>query len=141
MKLTYYSSVKDGKLQKNISQLIANELKHFEGKRVEISVQKLKSHRSIQQNRLWWLYMGILSKELGYTKDEIHEICKFKFLKREKVIEKTGELIPYIESTTKLNKTDFSDMTSELIKWASESFLIVLPLPGEQVDMQMPDDE
>jgi hypothetical protein len=135
--LTYYSNVKDGKLQKNVRVQIANELKEFEGKRIEIKIQKLKSIRSHQQNRLWWLYMTMLSVDTGYTKDEMHEICKFKFLKRSKVVEKTGEILEYLESTTKLNKSEFADMVSELIRWSAETLDIVLPLPNEQIDIDL----
>lgn len=135
MKLTYYSNVKEGQLQKNVRLQIAEELKHFEGKRVEITIQKLKSTRSLQQNRLWWLYVTIIAKEVGYSKEEMHEILKFKFLKREKVDEKTGEVFEYIGSTTKLNKTEFADMVTDLIRFAAETFNIILPLPGEQSEM------
>ena len=135
MKLAYYSNVKDGKLQKNVSLQIAEEIKHFEGKRVEITVQKLKSTRSTQQNRLWWLYVTIIAKEIGYDKNEMHEILKFKFLKKEKVDERTGEIFEYIGSTAKLNKSDFADMVTDLIRYAAETFDIILPLPGEQSEM------
>lgn len=135
MALTYYSVVKDGRLQRNVSQKIANELREFEGKRVEIRIQKLKSKRSDQQNRYWWAIVTILSNELGYTKDELHEILKFKFLKRSKVDEKTGEIFEYLGSTATLNKTEFADMTSELIRWSAETFSIALPIPGEQMDL------
>lgn len=133
--LTYYSNVKEGKLQNNVRVQIANELKEFEGKRIEIKIQKLKSVRSHQQNKLWWVYMTILSNEIGYTKDEIHEICKMKFLKKSKVIEKTGEIMEYLGSTAELNKTDFADMVSELIRWSAESLDIILPLPNEQTEL------
>lgn len=135
MALTYYSVVKDGRLQRNVSQKIANELKEFEGKKVEVRIQKLKSKRSDQQNRYWWAIVTILSNELGYTKDELHEILKFKFLKRSKVDEKTGEIFEYLGSTATLNKTEFADMTSELIRWSAETFSIILPIPGEQIDL------
>ena len=79
--------------------------------------------------------MTILSTELGYSKDEIHEICKFKFLKREVVDENTGLVLEYLGSTADLNKSEFADMTSDLIRWAAENFNIVLPLPGEQTEL------
>lgn len=135
MKLTFYSNVKDGKLQTNVAKSIALDLKKFEGERIELTIQKLKSTRSSQQNRLWWLYVGIISKELGYNKDELHEILKYKFLKRQKVDERTGEIFEYLGSTTKLNKTEFADMVNELIRWSSETFNIELPLPNEQTEL------
>ena len=134
MVLYYYSEVKEGKLQKNVREKIVNELSVFEGKRVEIKIEKIRSKRSTRQNRLWWLYMTIISKEIGYTKDEIHEICKFKFLKKEKVDENTGEVFEYIGSSSGLSKSEFADLITDLIRWASETFGIILPIPDEQME-------
>jgi len=58
---------------------------------------------------------------------------KFKFLKRERVIEKTGEILEYIESTTTLGKSDFADMVTDMVRWAA-SMGIIIPLPGEQLE-------
>jgi len=133
MKLEYYSEVKNGHLSKSVRNKIASELLQFEGKKVTVTIQKLKSKRSIQQNRYWWLAMTILGNELGYSKEETHELMKFKFLKRERVIEKTGEILEYIESTTTLSKSDFADMVTDMVRWAA-SMGIVIPLPGEQLE-------
>ena len=133
MKLEYYSDVKGGNLQTNVRKKIAEELKQFEGKRVQVRIEKLKSKRSIQQNRYWWLAMTILGNELGYSKEETHQLTKFKFLKRERVVEKTGEILAYIESTTTLSKSDFADMVSEMVRWAA-NMGIIIPLPGEQLE-------
>ena len=133
MKLEYYSDVKGGNLQTNVRKKIAEELKQFEGKRVQVRIEKLKSKRSIQQNRYWWLAMTILGNELGYSKEETHQLMKFKFLKRERVVEKTGEILEYIESTTTLSKSDFADMISEMVRW-SANMGIIIPLPGEQLE-------
>lgn len=111
-----------------------NAIKRFDGKDVEIIVQKKRLVRSLQQNKLWWLYVTILSNELGYEKEEMHEICKFKFLKRERVIEKTGEIIEYLESTTRLTRTEFSEVVEALIRWAA-SMGIVLPEPNQQLEL------
>lgn len=135
MKLEYFSNIKEGKLQNNVRENIAKEIKHFEGKRVHITIQKLKSTRSLQQNKLWWVYVTIMAKELGYDKEEFHEICKFKFLKRERIDENSGEVLNYLTSTTKLNKSEFSDLISELIRWAAEQFDIILPEPNTQTDL------
>ena len=133
MKLEYYSEVKNGHLSKSVRNKIASEILQFEGKRIQIRIEKLKSKRSIQQNRYWWLAMTILGNELGYSKEETHELMKFKFLKRERVIEKTGEILEYIESTTTLSKSDFADMVTDMVRWAA-SMGIVIPLPGEQLE-------
>lgn len=128
VKLEYYSDVKDGKLQKNVSQLIANDLKHFESKRVCITISQHKSKRSTQQNRLFHAYIGILAKDLGYDFEEMKDIVKYKYLLMERVNESNGEIYKYLGSTSKLNKSDFADLISNVIRFGAE-LNIVLPLP------------
>jgi len=137
MKLEYYSTIKDGKMQRNTALQIANDVKNFEGKRVHITLEKLKSKRSTQQNRLYWLYVTILANEIGYDKNEMHELIKFKFLKREKVFEKTGELFEYLESTAKLSKSDFADFIFNFQKWSAETFDVILPDPGSNFEIDL----
>ena len=134
-RLTYYGNVVNGQLQKNTFEKMVSEFGCFNNQRVEITIQKLKSSRSIMQNRLWWLYVTILANELGYSKDEMHEICKFKLLKKEKIDEKTGELFQYIGSTATLGKGEFVDLVDSLIRWSAETFNIVLPLPNTQTEI------
>lgn len=135
-KIKYFGTVnQDGSLHINNREDFMNEVaQKFTGKDVEITICKKQNVRSTQQNRLWWLYMGMISKELGYSKDEMHDICKFKFLKREKVIERTGEIVEYLETTTRLTRTEFGEMVDKLISWAAE-FKIELPQPNQQLEI------
>jgi hypothetical protein len=159
MKSTFFSTVKDGKLQKNTTQNILQELAHLEGKRVVITIEKQKSSRSLQQNSLYWVYIDILSQELGHSKDEMHELVKYKFLKLKRFISvvngksvilaledgiyvdvSTGEIHdiekvePYdkIGSTATLTKSEFIDFIDSLITWAKDFLGITLPNPEEQ---------
>ena len=159
MKSTFFSTVKDGKLQKNTTQNILQELAHLEGKRVVITIEKQKSSRSLQQNSLYWVYIDILSQELGHSKDEMHELVKYKFLKLKRFISvvngksvilaledgiyvdvSTGEIHdiekvePYdkIGSTATLTKSEFIDFVDNLITWAKDFLGITLPSPEEQ---------
>lgn len=139
MKLEFFAEVnEDGTLIGLNRKHFASELKiFFKGKKVRLLVDEKKRSRSLQQHRYYWLLVTILANELGYDKESMHEIVKFKFLKREKVVEQTGEVIHYIESTTKLTKEDFSELTNNLHQWSAETFGIVLPLPGEQLQIDM----
>jgi sulfur transfer complex TusBCD TusB component (DsrH family) len=159
MKSTFFSTVKDGKLQKNTTQNILQCLAPLEGKRVVITIEKQRSSRSLQQNKLYWVYIDILSKELGHSKDEMHELVKYKFLKLKRFISivngksvilaledgiyvdvSTGEIHdiekvePYdkIGSTTTLTKSEFIDFVDNLITWAKDFLGITLPSPEEQ---------
>jgi hypothetical protein len=159
MKSTFFSTVKDGKLQKNTTLNILHELAQLEGKRIVVTIEKQKSSRSLQQNKLYWVYIDILSKELGHSKDEMHELVKYKFLKLKRFISvvngksvilaledgiyvdlSTGEIHdiekvePYdkIGSTTSLTKSEFIDFIDNLITWAKDFLGITLPSPEEQ---------
>lgn len=133
-KLEFNGYVKQGQMFIRNRTDFDHMIKRFDGKDIEIVVQKKRNVRSLQQNKLWWLYVTILSDELGYEKDEMHDILKFKFLKRERVVEKTGEIIPYLESTTRLTRTEFADVVDAVIRWAAE-MNIVLPSPNEQLSI------
>ena len=134
-KLTYCSTVTNGRLQKSTANAIRSDLAGFEGKRVEITISRAKSKRSTLQNALYWVYVTILADELGYTKQEMHDVIKYKFLKYEKVFEKTGEILMTFGSTTQLSRSDFADLIDELQRWAAESLGVVLPEPGKQIEM------
>ena len=104
----------------------------FPGEDIQITMERRQVNKSAEQNRLWWAYVTILAKELGYHKDEMHSICKAKFLKHEIVIEQTGEVIQYDGSTKGMGKRDFYELTEEIIQWAAADLGIALPLPDEQ---------
>ena len=130
MKLEYYSNVsEEGKLQPSVSKRIKNELAAFKGQKVEITIEKFKTTRTIQQNRYLHLIIGMMAKELGYDAEELKEIIKFKFLKEEVVDENSGEVYPYIKSTAKLTKDEFSDLVDSIKHWSSDEFGIILPDP------------
>ena len=69
--------------------------------------------------------MHILGQELGYTKNEMHDIAKLKFLERERI--EDGLKIKYLKSTTALTKKEFKDLIESVIVWAASTFSINLP--------------
>lgn len=141
MKRQYFSNVKNGRLQKNVSELIAEELKAYEGKRIEISIQKLKSTRSEQQNRYIHALFSIFTKalnELGndFQMVEIKEMCKQKFSTIDVVNEKTGEVIGQrIKGTHEMSKSEMCEFVDKIIIWAADMFHIVLPYPNEEIKL------
>ena len=66
--------------------------------------------RSHDQNSLLWgvIYKGI-SDTTGYTIDEVHDICRMKWL-----AEDNGEL----KSTAGLTKTEFNEYIDKIINWS-----------------------
>jgi len=133
MKQEYISTVKEGKLQMNVSKMIAHILSKFEGKRVIITIEKLSSKRSSQQNRLLHMHIGILAKEFGFTLEEMKSALKTKFLITDKVCEKTGEIMQYIKDTSALSKDEFSEFIERVIQFGAE-YGVILPLPDDLLE-------
>lgn len=122
----------DGFIPSNQMTLLLESLTRRGKCKLRVEIDKYKSKRSDNQNRYFWQLCTILSKEFGYTKDEVCDILKFKFLRKSKVDENTGELFEYLGSTSQLNKMEFADFTADVIQWAA-TLNIILPQPGEQL--------
>jgi len=116
----------------NVHKLESAILSYPEGKNLIVTISD-RTRRTDRQNNLWWKYMSILSEHTEFTKEEIHEICKFMFLKKELVNEKTDEVYSYIGSTAKLTKEEFSELIEKLLQWAAQTLSVILPNPGEQL--------
>jgi len=96
-----------------------------DGTKIEIEITETPDVRTNKQNKLWWAWMKIIGNELGYTKNETHDILKYKFLLREEIID--GETNQYLKSTATLTKTEFNKLTKEVYYWANDTLSINLP--------------
>ena len=130
-KLIYLERTETG--YTNYKAIEAAILSFPKGKRLELII-KHKSNRSIKQNSYFHACVTILAKELGYSKEEMKNIVKYKFLKAEKVDEKTGEIFEYIKDTHALNKEDFFEFQNNMLDWSAQ-LGIILPVPNEEIEM------
>jgi len=93
--------------------------------------------RSDPQNKYYWgCVVETISNEIGYTRTEVHEMLKYKFLTSMEVIKnkRTGisYLIPKEKSTTCLDTKEFEKFLTETREWASMVLNIFIPEPNEQ---------
>ena len=109
----------------NKAECINSIGKMEDGVRVVIEIREAENVRTNQQNKLWWSWMNIIADELGYSKQEIHDILKYKFLLREEMID--GEIHQSLKSTTTLTKKEFNKLTEDVFYWANDTFNINLP--------------
>ena len=114
----------------------------FEGKEFQITIEKKKKSRSLNQNSYWW---GVVIpmvreglKELGMklSKEETHELLKAKFLQKEIINENTGEIFKYVAGSSELTTSGFMDFIAEVQQFASEYLSINIPAPNEQVNIE-----
>jgi len=118
--------VDNGGLRFDRQSVVDNYMCTLIGQRVEVIIRKPRTKRSDVQNSYYWgVVIELLSKELGYDKDELHEILKYKFL------QSNAMGMPYIKSTTKLSTGEFEEYLSKIKRWAAEFLHIVIPDPNE----------
>lgn len=85
----------------------------------KISLYEESVSRSNEQNaRLWGFIYPSVASYLGISTHDLHEMCRYRFLRRERVI--AGEVIMSIQSTTNLKVDEFTDYMRQIEMWASE---------------------
>lgn len=117
MKLnSFIIEIKDGVMvwkSDHHKSLYAKMLAQFPDGKYQLEVNELRSKRSDEQNRYYWLYLGVVSRETGYTTNELHEWAKGKFLTKQ-VKHIFGDPVRERRSTTKLTKGEFVEYLMEI---------------------------
>jgi hypothetical protein len=100
-----------------------------EGKKVEVSVDPPKKHRSLNQNRYYWgIVIDIISGATGFEPQEAHDAMRYKFL-----TDMTGDL-PKVKSTTELSTVEFLDYVAQIQQFGAEFLEVYIPDPNEGQD-------
>lgn len=132
MRLKHIITVKNGKYTLQNPELFKKDVQRLEGKPAYLAVGELKKNRSGNQNRYYWgIVVEILSNELGYTPDEIHEILKSKFLMKKTIMLDNSEEFKIAHSTTKLSTKEFEEYAKNIRVWSAIELEIQIPEPNE----------
>ena len=98
-----------------------------DGQKVDIIIRKHRNQRTDSQNSYYWgVVVYMLSNELGYTKDEVHEAMKEKFASQ-----KDEHGLTIIQSTAKMSIERFAEYIEDIKRWASEYLSFYIPDPNE----------
>ena len=141
MRHLFYGNVKNGKLKVVRRGEMEEIINSYEGKKIIVSIELFKNSRSVLQNNYYWgvvvpmVRQGVLDMGMKMNKEEIHEMLKLRFLKKEKVNEDTGEIFPYIGSTTEMTKMQFMEYIQDIQQWSATYLNVVIPSPGEQLTL------
>ncbi len=123
--MKHFGKIKNFKIDFLDEERFVADLLKFDGMDIVFTLSENKDFRTNSQNKLWWKYMDIMGGDLGYSKNEMHDICKLKFLKRERV--EDGIKVEYLKSTAQLTKKEFKKLVDDVIIWAASTFSINLP--------------
>ena len=120
------ATITAGKLKIQHRDNFIDYISEYEGKVVEVIVRESKSIRSLNQNDLYWAMLEIVSDHTGYTKDELHEEFRHKFLSdKMKVI---GEAFIYSRSTTSLKTDEMSRYLADIKFFCFHELGLTLPI-------------
>ncbi len=82
-----------------------------------VRVDKPVKSRTLPQNRFYWFYLRVISKETGNNEEDLHAFFRQKLLPKKfiKIVGKKGtyEIEDY-KSTTKLTKLEFSEYLEKI---------------------------
>ena len=109
--MKFTGKVNNGKLTLDDRLTFKQYLYNLEGY-VSIEIKSAEKVRSPQQNAYYRVIIRILSKELGYTEQEMHETIKEKY---------------NIGSTKQLSVEEFTELIEIIKRWAVIDMGIVLP--------------
>lgn len=131
MEYKHRITVENGKVKFVDLDLFNQELVRYEGKEATLIIKPLRKSRSDNQNRYYYgVVIKILSEELGFLPDEMHEVLKQKFLTSETIKIGSEEFV-IVKSTASLNTVEFEEYLSQIRSWASMDLNTLIPLPNE----------
>jgi len=128
MNPVFSGKIEQGKVKLDSPNRYLVQISRLEGQRIEVVLRKQKVERSNQQNSYYWgVIIEILKNHTGYTKDEMHEALKEKFLSA--IPDEHG--LKKIRSTAKLNTTEFEEYLDKVRMLAAQNLNCYIPLPNE----------
>jgi hypothetical protein len=120
----FQATVLGGQIMFHRPKEVKEYIQTFEGKPVNVTIEKWKEKRTIQQNRWYWVCVVHLPAEsFGYLDEEMHEIYKSMFLKEEREIK--GKRYELVRSTTSLNTEEFSEYIEKCRMWAANEGIVI----------------
>ena len=122
------AEIVDGLLVVENERLLNEYLKRNEGKKMLVVVKPIRNQRSLNQNAYYHgVVLKILSEELGYFKDEMHDVLKNKFLH---YVDEHGN--DRTKSTSDLTTLSMKEYMDKIRSWALIEYAITIPEPNEQ---------
>lgn len=133
-------AVKDGQLKWDDINAVLIALQTYESKRVKVSIERDSKKRSYLQNSYYWgipvemIYATFRGFGEEYQRGEIHEMLKAKFLSRDIIDKRSGEVIgSYARSSAELSTIEFMDYVKAIQRWFVKKFGINIPDPNEEL--------
>lgn len=102
------------------------------GKEYEVSIDILdgRPKRTSSQNKLLWMWYGVIAKETGNDVETLHKVFCSKFLGLD-IVDVMGQKIAKPKSSSKLKTDEMKVFLDQIEAFAYSELNIVLPHPDE----------
>jgi hypothetical protein len=118
--ISFRGIVKEGQFRPDDLAGWAGKLGRLEGKRVQCSMKRESTGRTLSQNRLLWgVVYATLSEWSGHEPEELHEYFKELFLGQSCKELPSGERMMVRASTSSLDVEAFSEYIDKVYRWAA----------------------
>jgi hypothetical protein len=142
-KIQIQTTVNNGRFKRN-RNIVLDAINSFEGKDLLITFEKVVKKRSNNQNAYYWgvlipILQSCIKNSWGeiWSKEKSHDFCKMQFNFIERINENTGEILRVPKSTTENTTTTQEELHIEIKNFISEWFDVNVPLPNENLTLEL----
>jgi len=102
---------------------------------VRVEVENVKERRSTSANALYWQWLTVMAKHFSrkgqvFTKDDMHDLMRHKFLGYEERKVGNTALQPQLKSTADLDTAKMCEYMTKLDAWCADH-VCLLPRPED----------
>lgn len=137
----------EGKLEFTGSRVwVASRIRELpRGQEVTVEIKKYFKKRSKNQNKYYWgvvvslVYEGLRGAGYGdeiLDEEDAHDFIKTTFFKKV-LYHELHDNLEIVKSTTKFSTAEFEERLENVRRWAKEFLNIRIPLPNEQLEMEI----
>jgi hypothetical protein len=113
MKAVLYATSKQGKLIFSNTRELEEYLLANDNKKLTVVIDREKGVRSLQQNKYYWAYLGLIADSTGDNATSLHEYFR-RALLPPKFINVLGKEVRIPMSTTELDKIAFGEYLEKI---------------------------
>jgi hypothetical protein len=126
--MTILCQLKDGEFKIKNENLFRYIKQNFKDGDYSVNIKPRRKIRSLSQNALYWVWLDIISGDLGYDSEELHATFRSMFL-----TDKTKK-VPLIRSTTALSTSEFTIYLDKIERFCNQELNIFLPHPEDLIN-------
>lgn len=123
----------NGKLQTSGADIlrgIESALAHRGNGDYRLLLEKVTKRRTVNQNRLSWMWFNCIGQETGNTAQDIHDIYCALFLRKSAYF--AGASVETVKGTSGLTTAEFTAFLDRVKAHAAAELGIILPTPEDE---------